>query len=201
MTTRADLRARVRNELNDNATVKLWADSDLNQWIGEAITEYSVRLPRQVAATIASVAGVDTYALPADLLQLRRVRQPKRQLRQVGELADYGYLVFAGSLILDPAPAAGGGDQDIFLDYLARYAIPSADADPLATPAADDRVLVDLVCAQAMAWLDADEVKRQRFERQSAIAVRSLAEAYRAQAAAAITTRKRVVRFGQLTRA
>jgi hypothetical protein len=201
VTTRAGLRALVRNELNDNANIKLWADADLNQWIGEAITEYSYQLPKEASTTLTSIAGTDTYAVPADLIRFQRVRQPKSQLRQLGELAAYGYLVFAGSLILDPAPGATGGDQNIFLDYLARYPLPSADGDTLATPTADDRVLVDLVCAKAMSWIDTDEVKRQRFERLRALTARSLAESYQQKASAAIATRKRAVRFRQLTEA
>ena len=37
VSTRATLRARVRDELNDNGSTKLWSDALLNEWIADAI--------------------------------------------------------------------------------------------------------------------------------------------------------------------
>jgi hypothetical protein len=201
MTTRSGLRTLVRNQLNDNAAVKLWADADLNQWLGEAITEYSYLLPKGVQTTIVSVANQTDYALPSDFLRFARVAQPKSQLRQPSPITEYSYRVFGSELILDPAPGSTGGDNDIYIEYWARYALPSADGDVLATPTQDDAILVHLVCAKALAWVDTDEAKRQRFERQRGVTVRSLAQSYQDAAQGEIANRKRAVRFGQLTQA
>src|SRR5439155_14826525 len=46
MTTRAEIRGRIRDELNDNGSVKLWTDALLNRWIGEATKEWSRVVPR-----------------------------------------------------------------------------------------------------------------------------------------------------------
>ena len=41
MTTRAELRTRIRTELNDAGGTPLWTDAALNQWIDEAIRDYA----------------------------------------------------------------------------------------------------------------------------------------------------------------
>ena len=179
MTTRAELRARARGELNDGGATPLWPDERLDQWLAEAIRDYGLRLPRQAVAELASVAGQAAYDLPAEVLRLARVEHPQGVIRvEGGDGATVaGYEVFAGQLRLAPAPAADG--EAIALRYLARYAEPAGDAAPLATPPADDDLLVWYVCWRALGWLSTDEAKRQRFERQRGATAADEAERYR----------------------
>lgn len=207
MTTRAQLRGAVRNELNDTGGTPLWSDALLNEWTNQAIRAYSRELPEEASTTIAAVAGQTSYALPARFRQALRVEQPKDTLRVPSSpfrvprsgLSELGtrnseqrwtYRTFAGSLILDPAPTAAGADHDIKLEYLRSYAEPAADADVLATPAEDDDVLVQLACADALRWIGTDESKRARFERQRGASPLAQAALYDRQARQAIATKR-----------
>jgi hypothetical protein len=187
------LRALVRQELNDAGGTPAWTDAQLNQWLGEAIRRYSRELPKESSTTIAVVSGQAGYTLPADCDRVLRVEQPSGTVRIAGERGQPGYRVFGGRLLLDPAPGATGASQDVQLEYLARYAEPAADGDTLATPAADDDLLIALVCARALGWLDLDEAKRQRFERQRGVSVREVARAYESRAEEVFRGRKRRV--------
>jgi hypothetical protein len=190
MTTRAALRALVRNELNDNAATKLWVDADLNNWIVEAIRDYTRELPREISTTVVMVLGTASYVLPTDLITILRVEEPLGFLRAPVETGDHGYRVFAGSIILDPVPSAG----TMKLEYLGRYTEPAADVDVIATPATDDDLLIDLTIARALEWIDLDEAKRMRFERQRGSSPRSLAQAHRKRFRDAVEERNRRVR-------
>jgi hypothetical protein len=98
--------------------------------------------------------------------------------------------VFAGSIVLDPVPSAG----TLQLDYLGRYTEPAADVDVLATPASDDDLLIDLTVARALEWIDLDEAKRMRFERQRGSSPRALSQAHRQRFRDAVEDRHRRVR-------
>ena len=208
MTTRAELRQKIRDELNDNAAAKLWTDALLNDFIVQAIRAYGRELPKQASATITAVADQVAYTLPIDFDRAMRVEQPDDDLRVLssgfrGELgardSQLGtYRVWGSQLTLDPAPAAAGSDQDISLEYLARYAEPAVDGDTLATPLSDDDVLVAFACADAMRWIGSDEAKRARFERQRGASPGGAAEAYERRAQAAIASRKRRLRSSTL---
>jgi hypothetical protein len=199
MTTRAQLRATIRTELNDSGGSPLWADALLNELIAQAIRRYGEQLPEEASTTIAVVADQAAYALPARFLRAIRVEQPEDTERVGDPRHPWSYRVFAGQLVLDPAPTQAGGDQDITLDYLRFYAEPAADGDVLATPSPDDDVLVALVCARALAYLAMDESKRQRFERQRGSDPREIAAAYEGRAGERMALRARLVRMGALT--
>src|SRR5687768_14287657 len=100
MTTRAELRARIRSELNDGGAVALWADGLLNQWTVEALRAFGRQVGLEKSVTLASVAGQASYALPSDLLQVRRVEHPSGLYRTpapfaAGDAAPDGPLVDA----------------------------------------------------------------------------------------------------------
>lgn len=188
MTTLAEMRALVREELNDSGGTTLWTSALLNRHIADAIRSYSRDLPLKKRATITVVADQDEYDLPADLITIDRLTQPTHWLRrrvdpmrtsegdptQSTQLVDYQSRVgIAGNpatfwthgmaLYLDPAPGSEGTDQDITLWYGAYYPLPAADGDTLATPEGDDDLINHLTCAFALAWIATDEAKRQRF--------------------------------------
>lgn len=194
MTTRAALRATIRGELNDEGATALWPNARLDQWILEAIRDYSERLPREVTTTITSVANQEAYNLPADFDRVLRVEHPANHFRIHAPIASgdvlqdssiprirveeqLTYDVWASQLVLRPAPTAAG--ENIKLRYLAVYAEPAADADVLATPARDDELLVWYVGWRAFQWLSTDEAKRQRFERQRGASAAGEAQQYR----------------------
>ena len=186
MTTRADIRTRTRDELNDNGSVKLWSDALLNRWIGEAIREWSRVAPRDGAWQTTSTANDPSYALPGDVLEVVRVEHPPGIFRARGGLRDgdtaptadlsalgswsglrpaqLTWEQWGGEVVLIPAPDASG--EAIEVRYKGAYAVPSDDVSALEVAAADEDALVLYVCARALQWVALDEAKRQRFERQ-----------------------------------
>jgi len=183
MTTRADIRTRTRDELNDNATVKLWSDALLNRWIGEAIREWSRVAPCDGTWATTSVANTPGYALPADVLEVVRVEHPVGVFRtrgglhdgDVSSLADLGawaglqpaqptWEQWGGEVVLIPAPGASG--EAISVRYKGAYAVPSDDVTVLDVAAQDEEALVLYACARALQWVALDEAKRQRFARE-----------------------------------
>lgn len=186
MATRADIRGRARDELNDNAVTRLWSDALLNRWIGEAIRDWSRRAPRDATWQTTATANDPSYALPGDTLEVVRVEHPPGLFRVRGGLRDGDTAPTAdlsmlgswtglkpaqltweqwnGELVLIPAPGATG--DVIEVRYKGAYVVPSDDATVLDVVEADEDALVDYVCARALHWVALDEAKRQRFERQ-----------------------------------
>jgi hypothetical protein len=215
VTTRAGLRTLVRQELNDTGGTALWSDTLLNQWIVQAIREYSERLPKAVSAAIATVANQADYALPADCQRVLRVEHPTGFFRVLnprsgGDVVDpflmaqgtpralSSQLVYdefgpfgAKTLTLTPAPTSS--TETIGLRYLGQWAEPSADGDTLATPSRDDQLLVWMVCSAALQWIGTDESKRQRFERQRGVSAVAAGRQYDVDVRKAFERRAQVV--------
>src|SRR5687767_1383532 len=128
MTTRSGLRQLIRDELNDNAATKLWTDALLSDYINQAIRAYSRELPKQATSTITVVAGTVAYNLPSDFDRAVRVEQPDDYIRihDPQERSAWSYRIWASQIILDPEPTQAGSTYNITLDYLARYAEPTA---------------------------------------------------------------------------
>jgi hypothetical protein len=186
MTTRADIRARTRDELNDTGSAKLWSDVLLNRWIGEAIREWSRVVPRDRTWQTTSVANDPSYVLPSDVLEVVRVEHPPGVFRTHGGLRDGDVAPTAdlsvvgswpglrpaqatweqwgGELILIPAPDASG--EAIEVRYKGAYGVPADDVTALEVASADEEALVLYACGRALQWIGLDEAKRQRFERQ-----------------------------------
>jgi len=183
MTTRADIRTRTRDELNDNGTAKVWSDALLNRWIGEALREWSRVVPRDRTWQTTSTANDPSYALPSDLLEVVRVEHPPGMFRVRGGLhdgdvspsADLGSLEswsglkpaqllweqWGGEVVLVPAPDASG--ETIEVRYKGAYSVPSDDVTALEVAAEDEESVVLYACARALRWVALDEAKRQRF--------------------------------------
>src|SRR3954453_18686265 len=166
MTTRADIRTRTRDELNDNGTVKIWSDTLLDRWIGEAIREWSRVVPRDRTWQTTSTANDPSYVLPSDVLEGVRVGHPPGMLRVRGGLRDGDVSPTAelggwtglrpaqllweqggSEVVLIPAPDATG--QAIEVRYKGAYVVPSDDVSALEVAAEDEESLVQYACARA----------------------------------------------------
>jgi hypothetical protein len=199
VTTRAGLRAKVRQELNDSGVPQLWLDLQLDEWVLQAIRDYGRHQPKEASQTIASVADQADYNLAGDCQRVARVEHPTGFFRvpdplsagdvtfddpsQVKPLApmQLSYEVWGpqGARVLTLRPAPADASDNIKVRYLASWAEPSLDADVLATPAPDDQLLVWYCCARALAQLGTDESKRQRWERDRGASVQGQAFYYR----------------------
>ena len=181
MTTRADIRTRARDELNDSGATKLWSDGLLNRWIGEGIREWARVVPRDRTWQTTSTANDPTYVLPSDVLEVVRVEHPPGMFRVRGGLhdgdvsptADLGgwgglrpalWEQWGGEVVLIPAPDATG--EAIEVRYKGAYTAPADDVTALDVAVADEDALVLYTCGRALQWIALDEAKRQRFARE-----------------------------------
>jgi len=73
---RGQLRDLCRRRLGDLAVPYKWSDLQVNQWINDAIADYSIHFPRRVALKIDCATGMHTYDLPADCHAVLRVEYP-----------------------------------------------------------------------------------------------------------------------------
>ncbi|MEA3438859.1 MAG: hypothetical protein U9R58_01095 [Chloroflexota bacterium] len=76
MTTRSDLRNLCRRRLGDTAAPYAFSDLQINQWINDAIAEYSIHFPRTLNTTITCSAGDRIYELPSNFRASISVEYP-----------------------------------------------------------------------------------------------------------------------------
>jgi hypothetical protein len=79
MTTRLDLRNLCRRRLGDLAAPYHWSDLQINQWINDAIADYSLYFPRLAQASLETTPGEHVVPLPADFLDPVSVSFPAGQ--------------------------------------------------------------------------------------------------------------------------
>jgi len=149
MTTRQEVRNLVRRRLGDDATPFQWSDLQINQWINDAIAEYSIHFPRRVNTTISCSTGVWTYHLPAGFRAAYSVEypvgeDPPRYLEQRNHLSPgfyradgfYDFLrrldeSSPDELILSASPAAS---ESVLLIHLADHPYLDDDSDTCTVP-------------------------------------------------------------------
>ncbi len=170
MTTRADLRTLCRNQGLDEST---WSDPELNQWIADAIGEYSWHFPRYLESTgNACTEGQRAYALPSGCLAVLRVEYPEGEappayLTRVQpddpRLGPGSYTVRWGGfpasnavLVLGEEPQAG---ETYAIHYYAAHDYPDDDVTELTVPDEDLDLLVLYVIWKAYRRLELDEAK------------------------------------------
>jgi hypothetical protein len=206
--TRTVWRGLVRAELGDEGATKLWSDTLLHEWLAEAIRDFGRVVPRELTATLASVAAQAAYDLPNGLVEVVRVEHPANTFRafepryggdwRTGTEAlpntdrlggRYAYDVWAGQLVLEPAPTESG--ESIVVRYTSQRAEPTADTDPLPVEASDVELLTLYVCGRAMQWIGGQEAKRQAFERDRGASAAELAGSYQERYRAALASRQR----------
>jgi hypothetical protein len=206
---RANWRSDCRAELGDEGATKLWSDSLLNRWLNEAIRDFARQVPREETTALTSVTNQAAYDLPQGLVEVVRVEHPANTFRRFqpgvgGDAAGgpltllleegagsggYGYDVWEGQLLLEPAPTASG--EPIALRYTTRRAEPTADTDPLPVESGDVELLTLYVCGRALQWIGGQEAKRQAFERERGASATDLAASYQARYQAALASRQR----------
>ena len=143
MTTRAGLRSVIRERLADETQ---WPDATLNQWINDAIADYSVYFPsRETTASIDCVADQIEYSLSSytGIKAMIRVEYPGGEdpyelLAYRGETDPRGFYGCSGfyyvrgdpplTLVLAEKPSSG---ETIEITYRAAHSYLSADDDVL----------------------------------------------------------------------
>lgn len=78
MTTdfRTDLRKLIRRRLGDLETPYTFSDEQINQWINDAIADYSMHFPLTKTQTISCTANIRNYDLATDFIFALKVEFP-----------------------------------------------------------------------------------------------------------------------------
>ena len=157
MTTRLDINTLCRRRLGDQTAPQAFTDEQINQWINDAIEEYSRYFPRRKAYAIACAAGDRQYDLPTDFRGLISVEYPaggdpptyleRRDYRhpdfwQADGCYDIVHRSDAGDpdeLWISTRPALG---ETITLEYLGDHDFVDDDIDALSVPDAHLEALV-----------------------------------------------------------
>lgn len=155
MTTRAEIRTRLRERLSDPASGGFWTDSYLNTCIANATQAYGIRVITRKRSSQAIVAGTDTYTIPADAISIREVvdaqgqtltnRHPEVPRSPWGTLQ--GWYQEGRELVLTPTPTQS---QTVKLTYIPSRT-PVAD-DVTAIPIEPGDEVILLALAEADAW-------------------------------------------------
>lgn len=163
MTTRSDLRTAIRNQGLDQST---WDDTEINQYIADAIAEYSIHFPRYRESTgNACTADQTEYTLPSDCLEVIRVEYPEgedppaflERLEPDDPRWGPGYYAVRGTtLVLGEEPDAG---ETYAVHYYAHHDYPDDDVTALTVPDEDLEVLIAFVIWKAYRRLELDEAK------------------------------------------
>jgi hypothetical protein len=198
MTTRMELRAALRQRLDDGATPPLWDDAALDEAIAEGMRGYGRRAPREATATVAASGGESS--LPAPGIEGERVvRVIDAEGRTVPPLADgddgdptapgQAWRWWDGTLLL-ARPAAAGTWR---IDHLAERTPPVDDATTLDIAPGDEELVLALALAAALRRRATDEAKHGLSPLASGLEAAARAEAERLFAA-----RRRRARGGWL---
>lgn len=168
MTTRANLRTILRNQGLDEST---WSETELNQWIADAIGEYSWHFPRYLESTgNACTEDQREYPLPSGCLAVLRVEYPEgedppRYLERTAAedlrpgtyaIRWGGFNMAQGVLFLGDRPSASG---TYGIHYQAIHDYPDDDVTELTVPDEDLDILVLYVIWKAYRRLELDEAK------------------------------------------
>lgn len=144
--TRSDLRDLCRRRLGDLSPTYQWSDLQINQWINDAIADYSLHFPRLLELKIDCTAGGHSYQLPADARAIIAVEYPKGQESPAyltpGDRFSAGFYASStlydynlsndqdnpGYLWISASPLA---TEDISLTYQADHDYPNDDLDEI----------------------------------------------------------------------
>ena len=206
MSNRTELRARLRQELGDTATLVVWSDTLLDSILVESGAWYSRLWPRHATAYRDVASGARTFSTPPGALGISGVEcppgvplpqeasapigvPPPAGVRQTWSL--WGDTVYLGR------PAAG--DEVGSSHLVMRVLLPWDRLDPVEPwngPEEDERLLILWSAAQAYAWLEGQDAKRARNP-----AAGKSAQWYTTQLEREISARRRAATSRRLERA
>ena len=186
MSNRTQMRARLREELGDTGTVKVWSDSLLDDLLIEAAGWYSKLWPMQATAYRDVANGQRSFDVPPGALGVASVEcPPGKALPQevggtTGSLGRTGlrqsWSLWAGTLFLgNPASGEEVGTSKLVM----RVLLPWDRPDPVEDwngPEDDERLLILWAATEAWGWLDGQDQKLGRMSKAGSQAARYAVE-------------------------
>lgn len=175
MATRATVRARVRRELGDVGAVQTWKDDQLNDHVGDALSELGRVVPRSpVVATLVPVVAQRQYSVGAAFVDVLGVEFPAGTWlpRSAGLVPgegtpdaeegsyqnEYSVDVEGGTvrLLLSPTDTA----ERIRVHYRPLVAVPSDDVTVLGIESDEDALVALMACETLWDQRHAQEARR-----------------------------------------
>ena len=145
MTTLADVRARVRQDLHDeDAAAYVWSDAVLDRHITHAVNDYSVDAPLEQKSTLTTTAGSRDISISSltDLVAIERVEWPVGSYPQQFT----GFSLWGTTLTLDCA-SAPAGVENVYVYWTKKHSLGATSTLP--TPH-EDLVAVGAVAYAAL---------------------------------------------------
>jgi hypothetical protein len=162
MTTLSDLRTKVRAFLKDDTTQKV-DDTEMNDYIADAVMDYSRHFPRNLVATIAAAATIDVPvdALPGHVVDMVEVGSDIWTEVTFGKVRPTtgNYWYWRGDQIAFVVTPA----SSVILHYRGIYDIPSSDTDTITVPRSDEELLKIYVAAKYHQKVGTVAAKLDRF--------------------------------------
>jgi hypothetical protein len=198
MSNRTELREKLRVELGDTGTVKVWGDGLLDELLNDSVTWYSRLWPMQGTAYRDVAEGQHTFSVPVGAFGVAQAEcPPGKVLPQeasgpTGSVGGRGrrqsWSIWGSTLYLgNPASADEVGASHMVM----RVLLPWDRLDPIEDwngPEEDERLLVLWAAAEAWAWLGGQDEKRGR-----PFAAGKMAARYVEQLEREVTARRRAV--------
>lgn len=177
MTTRAALRTQLRRVLEDiSPSDPLWSDDELNDYLATAVRQFSLAVPKLVAAMVAFTMGGASYALPAETIGVEQVVFPGGsgldipQRAQPGSAAGDRQSWFFDGVNLVLAEGAGQNANAVVW-CRAAYAWPGADGTDVGLSPQGDACVVWGAAVLALTRREASSAKRRQSQRSESSAL------------------------------
>jgi hypothetical protein len=172
MSNRTQMRDRLRRELGDTATNKVWTDSLLDDLLVEAANWYSRLWPMQTTAYRDVAVGQRSFDVPPGVFGVTQVEcppgvmLPHEAAGTTGSAGSTGkrqsWSLWGGAVFLgNPASGGEAGTGKLAM----RVLLPWARPDPVVDwngPEEDEHLLIIWASTEAWAWLDGQDQKRGR---------------------------------------
>ena len=156
--------------LNDTAEAT-YTQTQVEQWLKDAIRDYSLHFPRQLSHTISTTADQRTYSLPALFTDMLSVEYPAGQDNpEYLTRRAYTHESFWGNNHYDIVPREDDSDQtelwigpepaaseSITIEYHAYHNYDIDSADPVTVPQVHHHILIIYVMWQSIKLLQTNE--------------------------------------------
>lgn len=163
MTTRMELRERVRRQLEDLAPAPLWDDAVLHDALSDGLLRYGARVPLQARSLVAVSAGARSFVVPgleagaaiSDVFTPNGLVVPPALAASFDEPRQ-AWRWWAGEVLLAKPAAAGSWT----VEWRRPRLLPPGDSDPMPVNAGDEGLVTLFAAASALRRRAIESAKR-----------------------------------------
>lgn len=174
MSTWAELRAAIREDIEDTASSPRYSDGLLYTYLKDAIRDYSTWFPLRMDAVTLSGSGSGPYTVPSDLVDILFIECPANRFLENRKAAPgarypkttgrpFFFYVDGASIYLDGSPLAG---EIVLITYEAIHDLPTSESDgtfDITVPERDEELLRLYVKAKVFERIRTKAARLDRF--------------------------------------